>query len=275
MKLICIIIFFTISSSAFCQNLDEVFFESLTENDKKVLLSIYDLKNKENNKFFLKSLDSTKRELGKSHKLYPIVLMLSAEENESRKNLNQAISDYNELITLFPNKKIDFLYRLSILYMYSDKINKSISMLERIIKLKPTDILAYNNLANKYISIKGYSKALKILESIDKDNRNALTDNFFAIVYYHKGEIKRAKHHIDSFLESEYSNESFRGYLIASKIYSKLNNKSKSCEYITKANEYSSDISLNKVKLNKKSILYKNLESDLNEINNLLTTYCN
>ena len=80
-----ILIFLSAYCNSYGQNNGYEYFESLTDHDIKILTSIYQLKSKENNSKYLKSLDSVKISLSKSHKLYPIILILSAEENEKNR----------------------------------------------------------------------------------------------------------------------------------------------------------------------------------------------
>ena len=272
--LFCIILFLSGYNKTYGQINEKEYFKSLTDNDKKTLVSIYQLKRDRDNHKFIRSLDSVKQSFGKSHKLYPLILTLSASENEESENYDKAILDYNELIRLLTESKIDILHLLSKLYAHTDNFNKSISILEEIIRLKPNENLAYTNLANKYIILRKHTKALKVLNSNPNNERAPFDDKFYAIIYFTKNKVNKAKEYIDRYLKNDFSTRDFRGYLIASKIYNKLNLNNESCDFINKAFEYSSTINLENSKLKKLSTLYKNIEAETKETKELVKNFC-
>lgn len=267
MKNIIQITFLLISLFSFSQTSEIVnIFEELDNNEKKTVIELFKKKDITNSEKYLKYIDSTLNNTNKKSKIYPIILSLSVVSFEENGIYDKAINGYNELLLLDSSKENAILNRLSLLYKYDNQIDKSIEILKLQIKKFPEEPIGYSNLANTYISIKKYDEALKVL--LSNKNEVRLDDELrhYATIYLFKNEIYKAKNKIDEYLKTEFGKGYFEGFLIAAKIYSKINDKNSSCEYIIEAEKLFSNIKIDPEKTRADSISMNYYNSNKDEI---------
>ena len=275
MKNILLITFLLITSSLLSQNLDmKDIFEKLDTSDRKMVFELFKKKEVVNSEKYLNYIDSTLNSTNKDSKIYPIILTLSVVSFEENGIYKKAINGYNELLSLGYTDENAILNRLSLLYKYDNQVDKSIEILKLQIEKYPEESIGYSNLANTYISIKKYDDALKIL--LSNKNEEKLDDEFkhYAAIYLFKNEIDKAKNKIDEYLKTEFGRDHFDGFLIAAKIYSKIDDKTSACKYILEAEKLFSKIKIDSVKIEADSILMNNYNNNKNAISQIKKESC-
>lgn len=246
------------------------YYKSLNENEKEIFVKINKVKSLKTPENFKIYLDSVTGNIEKTSNLYKLLLPFVVINQEEMRNYNKAIEGYILLIKFFPEEEYSYLVGLSVLYKYVDNFDKSIETLKRQIELNSDEPLAYSNLANTYLILNRYEEAFEVLES--NKNEYKLDDDFkhYAKIYFYRNDFKNAKTEIDKYIKTEFGKLEYRGFLLAAKIYSKLNLKKESCYFIKEADTLcpiSEDL-----ENEKKTTIISNVIKDRNEIDLILKT---
>lgn len=228
----------------------------------------------------LADLKIIKQSKDKDSSVYVAALMLSSEINTKLFNCEDVMKDNEDIIKVYPLMETDCQTKIARFKRYLGDHDGSIKAYKRIIQLKPDDNVTICNLALSYNLLGKYDETIKILKTIQGAEHFPQEYYQYAIAYYHLNKFDSAKDYIDKYLLTEKGSNDQLGYKDAALIYSRLNNKAKSCELITKANEL---LISNKIesKLNtqpesfKECWIYKNSLKEIEEIQSLKSKLCN
>ena len=228
----------------------------------------------------LADLKIIKQSKDKDSGIYISALMLSSEINTKLFNCEDVIKDNEDIIKVYPSMETDCQTKIARFKRYLGDHDGSIKAYKRILQIQPNDNVTICNLALSYNLLGKYDETIKILKIINNSDHFAQEYYQYAIAYYHLNKLDSAKDYIDKYLLTDKGMNDQLGYKDAALIYSALNNKTKGCDYITKANEL---LISNKIepKLNtqpesfKACWIYKNSLKEIKEIKSLKSKLCN
>jgi tetratricopeptide (TPR) repeat protein len=212
--------------------------------------------------------------------VYMAALMLSSEINTKLFNCDDVIKDNEDIIKIYPSMETDCQTKIARFKRYLGDHDGSIIAYKRILQLQPNDNVTICNMALSYNLLNKYDETIKILKTIKGSEHFPQEYYQYAIAYYHLHKLDSAKDNIDKYLLTDKGMKDQLGYKDAALIYSTNDNKTKGCEYITKANEL---LISNKIeaKLNtqpenfKACWIYKNSLKEIEEIKSLKSKLCN
>ncbi len=105
---------------------------------------------------------------------------------------------------------------------------KSIPMLEYWNKQKPGEATILSNLGNAYYRLGDVNKAMQYLQQcVQKDTLNAIANKILCVLYFKKGDLKKAEEHATKSLSTSYDHE-------VEKILRQLNKKAKPGELMSR-----------------------------------------
>jgi tetratricopeptide (TPR) repeat protein len=111
---------------------------------------------------------------------------------ENQKRYGEAISSYNQALTLLPDK-MELLYNLAINYYKNGDQENAIKNLLRLVANNPGFTLAYYNLGTLYYQTQEYDKSIQYLGKAVKLNP-VLTDAYYnlGLAYLNSGKNNEA-----------------------------------------------------------------------------------